>query len=138
MSALRQLSEQLLSGALPIDAAQPMAPRFLAEPVAPGSYFVSSFANITAFDTDDGLVLVDTGSFLLAEPTRARLRTITRAPVHTAIWTHGHVDHCFGVDRYERDSGRHIRVIAHEAVARRHARYREMRSWNQAINARQF
>jgi alkyl sulfatase BDS1-like metallo-beta-lactamase superfamily hydrolase len=127
-----------LSGALPIDAAQPMAPRFLAEPIAPGSYFVSSFANITAFDTDDGLVLVDTGSFLLAEPTRARLRTITRAPVHTAIWTHGHVDHCFGVDRYERDSGRRVRVIAHEAVARRHARYREMRSWNQAINARQF
>jgi alkyl sulfatase BDS1-like metallo-beta-lactamase superfamily hydrolase len=138
MSALRQLSEQLLSGALPIDAAQPMAPRFLAEPVAAGSYFVSSFANVTAFDTDDGLVLVDTGSFLLAEPTRARLRGITRAPVHTAIWTHGHVDHCFGVDRYERDSGRRIHVIAHEAVPRRFQRYRDMRAWNQAINARQF
>src|SRR5205823_11936932 len=70
----------------------------------PICYFVSSFANVTAFDTDAGLVLVDTGSFLLAEPTRARLRAVTRAPVHTAVWTHGHVDHCFGVDRYERDS----------------------------------
>ncbi|MGE5185256.1 MAG: alkyl sulfatase dimerization domain-containing protein [Acidobacteriota bacterium] len=115
-----------------------MAPRFLAEPVAAGCYFVSSFANITAFDTDDGLVLVDTGSFLLAEPTRARLRQVTRAPVHTAVWTHGHVDHCFGVERFERDSGRKVRVIAHEAVPRRHARYRQMRGWNQAINARQF
>jgi alkyl sulfatase BDS1-like metallo-beta-lactamase superfamily hydrolase len=115
-----------------------MAPRFLAEPVAAGTYFVSSFANITAFDTDDGLVLVDTGSFVLAEPTRTRLRGVTRAPVHTAIWTHGHVDHCFGVDRFERDSGRHVHVIAHEAVPRRFERYKLTRGWNQTINQRQF
>ncbi|HTR51731.1 MAG TPA: alkyl sulfatase dimerization domain-containing protein [Kofleriaceae bacterium] len=138
MTALRQLSDELLSGAISVDAAQPMAPRFLAEPVAAGAYFVSSFANITAFDTDDGLVLVDTGSFLLAEPTRARLRGLTRTPVHTAIWTHGHVDHCFGVELYERDSGRRVRVIAHEGVPRRFERYRRMRGWNQRINARQF
>jgi alkyl sulfatase BDS1-like metallo-beta-lactamase superfamily hydrolase len=138
VTALRQLSEQLLTGAVCVDQAQPMAPRFLAEAVAPGSYFVSSFANVSAFDTDDGLVLVDTGSFMLAEPTRARLRGVTRRPVHTAIWTHGHVDHCFGVDLYERDSGRHVRVIAHEAVARRHARYQLTREHNQRINARQF
>ena len=138
MTALRQLSEQLLTGAVAIDQAQPMAPRFLAEPVAAGSYFVSSFANVSAFDTDDGLVLVDTGSFMLAEPTRARLRGVTRRPVHTAIWTHGHVDHCFGVDLYERDSGRKVRVIAHEAVPRRFERYRLTREWNERINARQF
>lgn len=138
MTALRQLSEQLLSGAVSIDQAQPMAPRFLAEPVATGSYFVSSFANISAFDTDDGLVLVDTGSFILAEPTRTRLRGITKRPVHTAIWTHGHVDHCFGVEMYERDSGRRVHVIAHEGVPRRHERYRLTREWNQAINQRQF
>jgi alkyl sulfatase BDS1-like metallo-beta-lactamase superfamily hydrolase len=138
MSALRQLSEQLLSGTLPVDQAQPMAPRFLAEAVAAGAYFVSSFANVTAFDTDDGLVLVDTGSFLLAEPTRARLRMVSKRPVHTAVWTHGHVDHCFGVDLYERDSGRHVHVIAHEAVPRRFERYRLTRAWNQAVNQRQF
>lgn len=138
MTALRQLSEQLLSGSVDIDDAQPMAPRFIAEPIAAGSYFVSSFANVTAFDTDDGLVLVDTGSFLLAEPTRARLRGVTKRPVHTAVWTHGHVDHCFGVDLYERDSGRHVHVIAHEAVPRRFARYQLTREWNQAINQRQF
>ena len=138
MTALRQLSEQLLSGAVTIDQAQPMAPRFLAEPVAAGSYFVSSFANVSAFDTDDGLVLVDTGSFMLADPTRARLRQVTKRPVHTAVWTHGHVDHCFGVDLYERDSGRRVHVIAHEAVTRRFDRYKLTREWNQAINQRQF
>jgi glyoxylase-like metal-dependent hydrolase (beta-lactamase superfamily II) len=138
VTALRQLSEELLSGAVEVDRTQPMAPRFLAEPIAPGAYFVSSFANVTAFDSDDGLVLVDTGSFLLAEPTRARLRAVTRTPVHTAIWTHGHIDHCFGVDLYERDSGRRVRVIAHEAVPRRFERYTRMRGWNQLVNARQF
>jgi alkyl sulfatase BDS1-like metallo-beta-lactamase superfamily hydrolase len=138
MTALRQLSEQLLAGGVDVEEAQPMAPRFLAEPIAAGTYFVSSFANVAAFDTDDGLVLVDTGSFLLAEPTRKRLRTLTRRAVHTAIWTHGHVDHCFGVDGYERDSARKIRVVAHEAVARRFERYRLTHGWNAKINARQF
>jgi glyoxylase-like metal-dependent hydrolase (beta-lactamase superfamily II) len=115
-----------------------MVPRFQAEPVAARSTFVASFANVTAFDTDDGLVLVDTGSFLHAERTRAALRAAIAAPAHTAIWTHGHVDHCFGVELYEREAGRVVRVIAHEAVPRRFARYRLTRGWNQAINARQF
>jgi glyoxylase-like metal-dependent hydrolase (beta-lactamase superfamily II) len=138
MTSLRELSTSLLSGAIPIERAYPMVPRFQAEPVAARGYFVASFANITAFDTDDGLVLVDTGSFLLAERTRAALRAAIAAPAHTAIWTHGHVDHCFGVELYEREAGRAVRVIAHEAVPRRFARYRLTRGWNQAINARQF
>ena len=138
MSALRELSSNLLSGATSIESAYPMSPRFIAEPIAERSYFVSSFANVAAFDTDDGLVLVDTGSFALAERTRAALRSVIGAPAHTAIWTHGHVDHCFGVELYEREAGRAIRVIAHDAVPRRFARYRLTRGWNQAINARQF
>ena len=70
MPSLRELSTDLLTGAVSVDAAQPMAPRMVAEQVAPRTHFVSSFANVTAFTTDAGLVLVDTGSFLLAEPTR--------------------------------------------------------------------
>ncbi|TMQ12632.1 MAG: MBL fold metallo-hydrolase [Deltaproteobacteria bacterium] len=138
MSQLRELSSDLLSGAITIESAHPMSPRFIAELVAPRAYFVSSFANVAAFETDDGLVLIDTGSFLLAERTRVALRGVATAPAHTAIWTHGHVDHCFGVELYEREAGRALRVIAHEDVARRFARYRLTRGWNEAINARQF
>lgn len=136
--SLRQLSDDLLSGALPVDAAQPMAPRMVAEQVAAGSYFACSFANVTAFETDAGAVLVDTGSFVLAEPTRGCLRKVTAAPVSTAVWTHGHVDHCFGVELYEQESGAKVHVVAHEAVARRFERYRMTHGWNAAINARQF
>jgi alkyl sulfatase BDS1-like metallo-beta-lactamase superfamily hydrolase len=138
MTRLRELSSDLLTGAITIESAHPMSPRFVAEQVAPRSYFAASFANVTAFETNDGLVLVDTGSFVLAERTRAVLRGVIAAPVHTAIWTHGHIDHCFGVEGYEREAGRAIRVIAHEAVTRRFARYRLTHGWNEAINTRQF
>ena len=139
MPTLRELSEELLSGTRSIDSAQPMAPRFVVEEVAARTTFVSSFANVTAFSTDDGLVLIDTGSFVLAEPTRALLRKTITAPVHTAVWTHGHVDHCFGVELYEAEAqGRPIHVIAHAAVPRRFERYRLTRGWNHAINRRQF
>jgi glyoxylase-like metal-dependent hydrolase (beta-lactamase superfamily II) len=136
--SLRQLSSDLLEGRITVDAAQPMAPRMVAEDVAAGVVFVSSFANVTGFATDAGLVLVDTGSFMLAEPTRAALRKATPQPVSTAVWTHGHVDHCFGVELYEREHGANIHVIAHEAVPRRFERYRLTHGWNAAINARQF
>src|SRR4051794_3392996 len=104
--SLRAHSAELLAGSLKIDDAHPMQPRLVAEQVGARAYFVASFANVTAFDTDAGLVLVDTGSFVLADKTRRLLRGVTAAPAHTAIWTHGHVDHCFGVDAYEREAGR--------------------------------
>ncbi len=138
MPSLRELSTDLLSGAVSVDAAQPMAPRMVVEEVAAGTHFVSSFANVTALTTDAGLVLVDTGSFLLAEPTRGVLRSATKAPVHTAVWTHGHVDHCFGVELYEREANTKVHVLAHEGVARRFERYKLTRGWNHRINQRQF
>ncbi len=138
MVRLRDLSTDLLRGAISIEEAGPMAPRFVGEEVASKSYFVSSFANVSAFATDAGLVLVDTGSFVLAEPTRVVLRKLTTERAHTAVWTHGHVDHCFGVDLYEKEAGHSVHVIAHEAIQRRFERYRLTRGWNSAINARQF
>ncbi|HEU0035435.1 MAG TPA: alkyl sulfatase dimerization domain-containing protein [Kofleriaceae bacterium] len=138
MTSLRAHSADLLSGALAIQDAHPMQPLLVAEQVADRAYFVSSFANVTALDTDDGLVLVDTGSFLLADKTRQVLRGVTPRPAIAAIWTHGHVDHCFGVEDYEREAGHPVRVIAHEAVRRRFERYELTHGYNQAINARQF
>ena len=135
---LRSRSADLLAGTISIDDAHPMHPRLVAEEVAAHSYFVDSFANVTAFATDEGLVLVDTGSFVLADKTRELLRGLTAAPAHTAIWTHGHVDHCFGVVGYEADAGRSVHVIAHAAVPKRFERYRLTRDYNDRINARQF
>jgi alkyl sulfatase BDS1-like metallo-beta-lactamase superfamily hydrolase len=115
----------------------PFAPLLAVEEVGPRVGFVSSFANVTALDTDEGLVLVDTGSFFLAAPTKGLVRVFSQKPLHTAIFTHGHVDHCFGVDLYEAE-GPKARVVAHERVAARFDRYRLTRGYNACINARQF
>lgn len=135
---LRDHSRGLLAGDIAIDDAHPMAPRWVAEEVASRTYFVASFANIAAFEAGGELVLIDTGSFVLADQTRALLRTVTTAPAARAVWTHGHVDHCFGVDGYEAEAGRAVHVTAHERVAARFARYRLTRGYNSLINQRQF
>ncbi len=55
------------------------------------TWFASQFSGCTAFETDEGLVLVDTETKQYAPALAAMLRQKTQAPVHTAIYTHGHV-----------------------------------------------
>src|SRR5438874_6311101 len=84
--------------------------------IAGGTGFVWSMANVTAFRTDDGLVLVDTGSAFMGANIHQAVRGWTDEPVHTAVYSHGHIDHVFGILRFE-EEGRTARVIAHENVA---------------------
>ncbi|MEF8888022.1 MAG: alkyl sulfatase dimerization domain-containing protein [Haloarculaceae archaeon] len=113
-------------------------PRDSVVEVTDRTYFHASFSAITAFETDAGLVLVDTG----VEQTSARmaetLRETTDAPVHTAIYTHGHLDHAYGLEQYLTEGQDDPRVIAHENVPDRFARYARTAGHNEAINARQF
>jgi len=107
-----------------------------------GIAFVSSFANVSAIDTDEGLVLVDAGSFLLAGEIHALVRSWSGRPLHTAVYTHGHIDHVAGVPVFEEEARTRgwavPRVIAHEAVPARFDRYRRTAGWNGLVNARQF
>ncbi|MEI8256328.1 MAG: alkyl sulfatase dimerization domain-containing protein, partial [Deltaproteobacteria bacterium] len=95
-----------------------------------------------AIETRDGLVLFDTGSFLLSAHVYAAAREFSSAPLHTAVYTHGHVDHVFGVERFDADAARtgapRPRVIANEAVPARFDRYQLTRGYNGCINRRQF
>jgi glyoxylase-like metal-dependent hydrolase (beta-lactamase superfamily II) len=103
---------------------------------------VASFANVIALATDDGLVLVDTGSAFAAPGIQAAVRAWSPAPVHTVVFTHGHIDHVMGVGRFEaepRPAGAPpVRVVAHEAIRERFERYRLTAGYNAACNARQF
>ncbi|HSO95013.1 MAG TPA: alkyl sulfatase dimerization domain-containing protein [Acidimicrobiia bacterium] len=111
-------------------------------PIDDRSGFVASFANVSAFDTDAGLLIVDSGSPVFSGAARASLRAWTDAPVHTTVFTHGHIDHCFGVERYDDDNTARgappVTVIAHDAVPDRFDRYRATRGLNTMINRRQF
>jgi alkyl sulfatase BDS1-like metallo-beta-lactamase superfamily hydrolase len=92
---------------------------------------------VTAFETDGGLVLVDTGGMLIAPHVHEQIRAWSDQPLHTAIYSHGHVDHVFGVPLFEQE-GRKAHVIAHENVPRRFDRYALTAGYNAAINQRQF
>src|SRR5258708_35799732 len=106
--------------------------------VAPRTWFTSRFSGCTAFETDAGIVLVDSGLAALAPKLAALLRQRTRAPIHTAIFTQGHVDHAHGLSAFLMPGQSSPRVIGHRAMPARLARYELTRRHNAAINARQF
>jgi len=136
MSRVRELAESLWSGERRTDHTSILAGGAPLEEIAPRVAFCPGFANVVAIATDDGLVLVDTGSPMTAALVHGQVRAWSAAPVHTAIYTHGHVDHVMGTAAFERE--RPLRVIAHEDVAARFDRYRLTAGWNAAINQRQF
>src|SRR3954451_11316080 len=105
-----------------------------AERLAGGGLLSPSFANVSAVETADGLLLIDTGGLFTAPAAHEELRRLTDAPVHTAVYTHGHVDHVMGATKLGEDAT----VVAHERVNARFARYARTRGWNAIINGRQF
>ena len=58
-------------------------------------------------------MLVDTGTKQFAPMLAAMLRQKTQAPVHTAIYTHGHIDHAYGLEAFLMPGQKKPRVIAH-------------------------
>lgn len=106
--------------------------------VARDTWFVSLGSGVTAFATREGLVLVDSGTRLFAGDMAARIRARTRLPVHTAIYTHGHIDHAFGLDAFLLDGQDAPHVIAQERMAERFTRYERSPQHNATINSRQF
>jgi alkyl sulfatase BDS1-like metallo-beta-lactamase superfamily hydrolase len=107
-----------------------------------GVAFLPSFANASVVTTDDGLFMVDTGSALTAPRIHEQVRAWTNQPLHTAVFSHGHIDHVFGVGLFEQEARtegwRAPRVVAHEHVPARFDRYILTAGYNQVINRRQF
>lgn len=109
-----------------------------AVPVAEDVYYASIFSGVVAFDTAEGLVLVDSGTAPGAPVLNAMVREHLDGPLNTAILTHGHVDHAYGVHAFTTENQPRPRVVAHEAMEGRFRRYEVTQEHNRAINARQF
>ncbi|MDA8262666.1 MAG: MBL fold metallo-hydrolase [Actinomycetota bacterium] len=103
-----------------------------------GIAFVHSFANASVLRTSDGLMMVDTGGFLVAQEVHRLVRAWSALPLKVAVYSHGHIDHVFGVPHFEADQEEPVEVIAHRGVARRFARYEESPGYNGLANSRQF
>jgi glyoxylase-like metal-dependent hydrolase (beta-lactamase superfamily II) len=106
--------------------------------VAERTWFQSSFSGCVGFETDAGIVLVDSGLARTGGRLAGMLREKTGAPIHTAIFTQGHVDHAFGLKEFLLPGQATPRVVGHRAMPERFARYSLTNQHNRAINARQF
>jgi alkyl sulfatase BDS1-like metallo-beta-lactamase superfamily hydrolase len=137
-----ELADKLYTGEAPIRSHHPFSSSGTMAEVQPGVAFVDAFANSSVVDTDDGLVAIDTSGVFHAEHVHATVRSWSPRRLDTAIFTHGHIDHVFGVDLYEEEARTNgwapPRVVAHAALAARFDRYRITAGYNGVINQRQF
>ena len=108
-----------------------------AQEVANGSWFVPGFSNLIALETDEGLLMVDTGARHQAAEMRSSVRAKTERPVHTVLFTHGHFDHAFGLGPWL-EHGDTPTIIAHRDVQARFRRYEKTAKLNERINSIQF
>jgi len=104
--------------------------------VASRTFHVPTMANSTALVTDDGIVLVDCGVVQVGPLIHGAVRGYTDAPLHSVVYTHGHVDHCMGLGPWLEEGRPH--VVAHEDVARRFDRYLKTIGLQEHINRVQF
>ena len=144
MGAVLDLADRLWRGEAAIESHHPVSAQNIAdiEEVTDGVAFLPSFANVTAVSTDDGLVFVDTGSSALAAVVHQQVRSWRPGRLNTAVYSHGHIDHVFGVPVFEAEARENgwprPRVIAHEALPARFDRYILTAGYNGVINQRQF
>lgn len=111
--------------------------------VADGIALWPAFGNVAVCDGGDGLVFIDTGDARTAKDLRDAVRRWRpKAPLHTAIYSHGHIDHVFGVGPFDEEAAEAGRprplVVGHEALPARFDRYTRTAGYNTVINQRQF
>ncbi len=109
-----------------------------AREVAPKTYYLTAgYVNIIVFETSEGLLMVDSGTKEAADVSMAEIRKVTSAPLHTVVYTHGHLDHAFGLKPWL-EAGEKPRVIAQENMIARFNTYRKTGRMNGHINEVQF
>ncbi len=114
-------------------------PRFTATPqvVAPDVFMCGQFSNSYAISTSAGLLMIDSGIVGAAPKNHAAVRAWNNAPLHTVVFTHGHIDHVLGLKPFLL-AGDRPNIIAQENCPKRFHRYHLTRGLNQDINRRQF
>ena len=144
MTDVLALADQLWSGEVTVETHHPVggASGGVVE-VADGVAFWHGFSNSTIVATDAGLVMVDSGDPLLGKVLHEQVRGWNAdTPLHSAVYSHGHIDHVFGVGHFDNEAAANgwPRPVVHaqEALPARFDRYRLTNGYNATINRRQF
>lgn len=103
------------------------------------TYFCGS---VSVIRTAAGLVFIDTAKPDTAAQTLAAVRRWDDSPVHTVIYTHGHIDHTSGIAVIDAEADARglprPRIVAHRNVGCRLARYEASRGFNSIVQGQQF
>lgn len=98
--------------------------------------------NTLAAETDAGVVVLDASGYRHADGMIATLREHTDSPVHAIVYSHGHHGYNAAVDVWQRHNDERgdpaPRLVAHENVPRRYARYRETEQLQLRMASMQF
>jgi len=142
MGEILELAEALWKGETDTYTHHPFGPPRGIEQITDNTWFYRGFANTIVRETEDGLIIVDPAAMWDTRFKFDAIRSMTKKRLNTAIYTHGHVDHVYGVADYVEEAKTEgwplPQVIAHEAMPARFRRYRETVMWNAFINLRQF
>ncbi len=115
------------------------APRLWAKAheVQPDVLMQTAFVNTYAVATGAGLLLVDPGLRANSAAVHQAVRDWSDAPLHTALYTHGHFDHAFVLAAWL-EAGERPQIIAQENCVARFKRYQLTSGLQGRVNQRQF
>jgi alkyl sulfatase BDS1-like metallo-beta-lactamase superfamily hydrolase len=134
MAGIKETAESLWRGDLTTREQHPFTATGELEEIASKVAFCRWLANVVVCKTDEGLVLIDTGSYSNQDQTLALVRTYSTARIHTVIYTHGHLDHAGGMAPIIAEAGKNRvsrpRVVGHRAIAERLDRYKRAADYN--------
>jgi glyoxylase-like metal-dependent hydrolase (beta-lactamase superfamily II) len=108
-----------------VDVVDDIISKTIVEPVLERSWVIRMpMVNSCVFETDDGLVVVDTGMLPGGPALRLAINSVSSMPIHTIIYTHAHPDHAYGT--WALIEGETANIVAHRSakeIFEQHIRY---------------
>ncbi|KKK43882.1 hypothetical protein LCGC14_0806700 [marine sediment metagenome] len=105
-------------------------------------HIIPAFGNVSVFETEEGLIIFDTPIKPLAPLALQKLRDLTDKKVKFVIYSHGHIDHAFGMGpiiKEAKEKGwNRPEIIAHENCVERFKKYNMLDNYHEWLNQQQF
>jgi alkyl sulfatase BDS1-like metallo-beta-lactamase superfamily hydrolase len=136
--SITDYADQIWNGTLDDSIAAPALGDAGVIDIVDGVGWCPGFASSLIFRIDGELILFDTGSPFGATALHEAIRRWSTLPVGTAIFSHGHIDHVFGMRHFDAEDGPRPTVVAQELIGERFDRYVLTNGYNAIINRRQF
>ncbi|MCP4007252.1 MAG: MBL fold metallo-hydrolase [bacterium] len=107
-----------------------------------GLFVLPGQGNSLAIESDAGVIVIDVSGPLHVRGMLTALREHTEQPVHAIVYSHGHNGYNSTVDIWQKHNAERgdppLRLVAHENLPKRYARYRETEELQRRMAAVQF